>query len=162
MRMFIGVLVFLVSAIGGIIALGMLLPATRAGSAEATIAAAPAHIVAIVRDVARQPEWRSQVRTVSVLADGKWIETTADGQAITFSWLQTEGLALSLHFSARGYDGEWRAELTPVSGATRVVVHEKVRLGGAISKLISYALFDPAQFASNYLVELKNRAESAE
>lgn len=150
----------LLLAAGGAVVAGTLLPPTRSGSAEATIAAPRERILAVIRDVARQPEWRRDVGSVETREDGGFVETTARGETIAFAWVDDPEADLALRFtSSRGYHGEWTATLQEVPGATRVVVAERVRLDGAISRVLSYLLFDPSRFSRRYLADLKARAE---
>lgn len=153
----------LVLAAGGAAVAGALLPQTRTGSAEATIAAPPERIVAIIRDVARQPEWRAGIRSVETLPDGRFVETTERGETVTFTWVEDAGADLALHFaSSSGYRGEWTATLDEAPGATRIVVTERVHLDGAFTRLVSHLFFDPADFSRRYLADLEARAEGVE
>jgi hypothetical protein len=153
----------LVLAGGGAVLAGALLPQTRSGSAEAIIAAPRERIIAIIRDVARQPEWRDGVQSVETLPDGGFVETTAQGETIAFDWVEDPDADLALRFtSSRGYRGEWTATLHEAPGATRIVATEHVHLDRALARLVSHLFFDPADFSRRYLADLEARAERGE
>lgn len=161
MRMFIALVSGVALLTAGAVAAGVLLPATRAGSAEATFAATPDRILDVMRDVARQPEWRRNVRSVEMLEDGAWVETTTRGERLTFSWIPDAQADLALRFaSPSGYDGVWRAYFLPSAAGTHVRIEERVGLDGAINRIVSYIVFDPGQFSRAYLEDLETRLRS--
>ncbi|MBL0935385.1 MAG: SRPBCC family protein [Rhizobiaceae bacterium] len=144
-----------------IVALGSLLPETRTGGADQVVAAPVAAVVAIITDVERQAEWRSEVRSIE-LDGASWIETTTYGERIRFTWTDRSANRLALRFqSDRGYTGEWTAELTPAPEGTRIVVQELARISNPVGRLMARILFDPAAFSKRYLESLAKRLEGS-
>lgn len=163
MRIIVILVSILVLLVGVAAAAGALLPKMRYASTEETIAAPRTLIIGVIRDVTRQPEWRSGVNSVELLADGRFVETTARGDTITFSWADDPDADLALRFtSTSGYEGKWTARLHEEPGATRVTVTERIFVRGIFTRLISYLFFDQAEFSRRYLAELRARAETIE
>lgn len=149
----VGVLIVLV------VSAGYMLPPTRAGRAERIIGAPQSSVMAAIVDVERQVEWRSDVRQIEL--DGEaWIETTSRGERIRFAWTERSTSRLGLRFeSNRGYFGEWKAELSPEPGGTRLSVEEQATIASPIGRLIARILFDPVAFSRRYLDALAAHVE---
>jgi hypothetical protein len=145
----------------GILTLGLALPATREGRAEALIAAPPVDVARVILDVTAQPDWRSGVGRIETTATG-WREVTARGETIDFALLEAtpERIALTMR-SDRGWTGEWEAILTAEGDATRIAVVERPTVPNPLFRIIARLMFDPSAFAATYLAELKARVEGA-
>jgi hypothetical protein len=129
---------------------GWLLPATREGRAETTIAAPPDQVLAVIADVESQPEWRD-VGTVTRTQTG-WFEVTARGERIDFVSEEMSVQGIRLRFTSdAGYSGEWQARLEPVV--------ERATVPSPVGRIMARLLFDPAEFATTYLDALKTRVE---
>lgn len=138
---------------------GLFLPPTREGRAQIEIAAPPERVIAVITDVARQPEWRDGLASIEVDRDG-WVETTTRGEVIRFAWAEREPLKLALTFrSDAGYHGAWQADLQPQASGTRVTVVERATIDNPLGRLIARLMFDPQAFATRYLQALKTEAE---
>ncbi|WP_439525669.1 hypothetical protein [Roseovarius mucosus] len=141
-----------------ILLIGWLLPATREGRAETTIAAPPDLVLAVIADVETQPEWRD-LGTVTRTEMG-WFEMTSRGERIEFVADDMSADRISLRFTSdAGYSGEWQALLEPVSGGTRIAVIERVTVPSPLGRIMARLLFDPTEFATTYLAKLKARVE---
>lgn len=147
-------------AAGAAITIGaLMLPETRSGSAESVISASPEAIIAVIKDVGAQPEWRSSVAAIAEDVTG-WTETTRSGERIAFRWVHQAPNRLDLSFSSEsGYAGTWTARLTGEAGGTRMSVTETAHLPSPVTRLLAYLLFDPVSFSRKYLAELKARVE---
>lgn len=138
--------------------IGWLLPETREGRAETTIAAPPDLVLAVIADVETQPEWRD-VGTVTRTENG-WFEVTARGERIDFVSDVMSVDRIRLRFTSdAGYSGEWEALLEPVSGGTRIAVVERATVPSALGRIIARLMFDPTAFATEYLASLKAHVE---
>jgi hypothetical protein len=141
-----------------VMAIGWLLPKTREGRAETTIAATPERVLAVIADVEAQPEWRD-VGTVTRTEAG-WFEVTARGERIDFVADDMTADRISLRFSSdAGYSGEWQATLEPVAEGTRIAVVERATVPSPVGRIIAGLMFDPEEFAATYLASLKARVE---
>lgn len=158
MRILIWSLVAVVLVVALILIIGWLLPATREGRAEITIAAQPDLVAAVIADVETQPEWRD-LGTVSRTETG-WFEMTLRGERIDFVADEMSTDRISLRFTSdAGYSGEWQAFLEPVSGGTRISVIERATVPSPLGRIMARLLFDPTEFATTYLARLKARVE---
>lgn len=144
----------------GLFAVGMLLPATREGRAEAVIAAPPERVLAVIADVEAQPQWRAGLASVRRDGDG-WTETTDRGEVIRFTAPRMDAGQVVLRFdSSAGYSGTWEAVLTPEAQGTRIAVVERATIPAPLRRIIARLLFDPDAFATTYLAALKARSEA--
>lgn len=158
MRIFLLFLVATALLVGLVLLIGWLLPATREGRAETTIAAPPDQVLAVIADVEAQPEWRD-VGTVTRTQTG-WFEVTARGERIDFVADEMSADRIRLRFTSdAGYSGEWQATLEPVAGGTRIAVLERATVPSPVGRIIARLMFDPAGFATTYLANLKTRVE---
>ncbi|MCU0829334.1 MAG: hypothetical protein MUE52_18595 [Tabrizicola sp.] len=140
-----------------VLLIGWLLPATREGRAETVIAAPPDRILAVIADVKAQPDWRA-VGQVIRTADG-WQEVTPR-ETITFVTDEMTEARIRLRFaSSAGYAGAWEAVLEPVAGGTRIAVVERATVPSPLARILSRLMFDPGEFATTYLADLKARVE---
>lgn len=140
-----------------VLLIGWFMPATREGRAETVIAAPPDRILAVIADVEAQPEWRA-VGQVIRTADG-WQEVTPR-ETITFVADEMTETRIRLRFTSRaGYSGAWEAVLEPVAGGTRIAVVERATVPSPLGRILSRLMFDPGEFATTYLADLKARVE---
>lgn len=144
-----------------VFAAGFLMPQARTGRAERFIAAPRASVVETILDVERQPDWRSNVRSVEIDGD-EWVETTASGERIRFAWTERGPERLALRFSSdRGYTGSWRATLSDALGGTRLTIEERAEIPSPMGRVFARLFFDPAAFSRRYLDGLARRLERA-
>lgn len=151
-------LLFLATLAVGVLTLGLALPATREGRAEAWIAVPPDRLAELILDVAAQPVWRDLGRIE--ITPGGWTETTARGEIIAFTLTErsTDRIGLSMR-SDRGWTGEWTATLTLDGSGTRIAVTERATVPNPLFRLLGWIMFNPTAFAARYLAELKAHAE---
>lgn len=159
MKLFLMLSLSIIGLAALVLAAGMALSPMREGRAEIAIAVPPERVIAVITDVARQPEWRDGVASIEVDGDG-WVETTTRGEVISFAWSKREPLKLALTFrSDAGYHGMWQAELEPQATGTLVTVVERAAIDNPLSRLMARMFFDPQAFAARYLQALKIEAE---
>jgi hypothetical protein len=138
---------------------GLLLPATREGTAARTIDAPPELVRAIMLDVASQPTWRAGVSAIRQEKNGEWTEITKHGEEVTLRLHENTETTMKLSFeSTRGYTGAWKADISPTpSGATNLIVQEQATTLSPVGRIIAFFFFDTAEFAKTYLDELAAR-----
>jgi Polyketide cyclase / dehydrase and lipid transport len=146
-------------AVGLILLISFLLPATREGRAETVIAATSDAVLAVIADVEAQPGWRAGVASV-VRTETGWEEVTTQGERIVFLAEEMTPDRIRLSFrSDAGYSGAWEAVLTPVAEGTRIAVVERATVPSPLGRIIARLMFDPSEFAIIYLQALKARVE---
>ncbi len=151
--------VVIIALIGVIWLVGMLLPATRVGRIEGRIAAPPAAILATIRAVEDQPQWRADVAGVARMGEG-WSETTKRGQVISFTPDEMTEQRIRLRFASQaGFSGVWQADLRAEGGGTIISIEERVTTPSAFGRIMSRLFFNPEHFATTYLAELTARVE---
>ena len=144
----------------GIVSLGLALPATREGRAEALIAAPPDRLAALILDAPGQTAWRSGLGRIETTATG-WREVTDRGETIDFTLADPGPARIALAMrSDRGWSGGWVATLTAEGDMTRIAVTERATVPNPLFRLIARLMFDPEAFAARYLAELKAHAEA--
>ncbi len=141
----------------GLWLLGVSLPETREATLSRTVQAPPALVRATLVDIGSQPAWRAGVKAVEGTLDQGWTELTEAGERIQFQMLEATETRIVLSFdSARGYSGEWQAELVlAADGATALSVRERATTPSPWGRLLARLLFNPEAFASTYLDELE-------
>ena len=149
----------IIALIGVIWLIGMMLPATRMGRVEGRINAQPAAILATIRAVEDQPQWRADVAGVARTAEG-WTETTMRGQVTSFTPEELTVQRIRLRFASQaGFGGTWEANLRAEEGKTIIAIEEKVTISSPLGRIFSRLFFDPQKFATTYLAELTSRVE---
>ncbi len=136
-----------------ILAVGAVLPATRAGTVTRDLPASIEVVHSTIRDIARQPEWRAHIAAVEPGPDGTWTEITTGGERIAFRLTTVAPDLIALSFeSTRGYHGAWQADLAATeAGGTRLTVTETATTPSPLGRLLSRLFFDPEAFATAYL-----------
>lgn len=149
----------MIALIGAVWLVGMMLPATRVGRIEGRIAAPPAAILATIRAVEDQPQWRADVARVARTGAG-WFETTKRGQVITFTPEEMTEQRIRLRFASdAGFGGLWQADLRADGAGTIITIAETVTIPSPIGRIFSRIFFNPQEFATTYLAELTARVE---
>ena len=147
--------------VAAVLFIGWLLPETREGRAETTIAAPPDLVLAVIADVETQPQWRN-VGTVTRTENG-WFEVTVRGERIDFVADEMSVERIRLRFTSdAGYSGAWNAMLEPIPGRTQIAVVERATVPSPVGRIVARLMFDPTEFAAAYLAALKARVEGGD
>lgn len=139
--------------------IGMMLPATRVARIEGRMTAPPAAILATIRAVEDQPQWRADVAEVTGTAKG-WTETTHRGHVIDFTPEVMTQQRIRLRFASNaGFGGTWAADLRAERGETIIAITETVTTPSVFGRIMSRLFFNPQNFATKYLADLTARVE---
>lgn len=88
------------------------------------------------------------------------VRADATGARIDFVADEMSVERIALRFTSdAGYSGAWQAIPEPVSGGTRIAVRERATLPSDLGRIMARLLFDPTEFATTYLAQLKTRVE---
>jgi hypothetical protein len=149
-----------------IVAVGAMLPRDHVAAAEVRVAAAPADVAAMVREVERQPQWRSAVSSIEVLERGenrvRYVERSG-GDAILFDLVEETGgrvFRSAIADPELPFGGLWIVTLTPEAGVTRVRVEEHGFVTNPVYRFFSALVFGHEATMRTYLDDL-GRAVSA-
>jgi uncharacterized protein YndB with AHSA1/START domain len=143
---------------------GSRLPADHVASRRALIRRPPAEVFATVRDFARAPEWRKDVKRVEIL-DGttplRFREEGAHG-AITMELVEDVAparMVTRIADESLPFGGTWTFELTPVAGgaATSITITERGTVRPAIFRALSRYVFGHHRTLEAYLRALGAR-----
>src|SRR4029450_2612567 len=124
LRILILVLGVIVALVLLLIAIGYALPISHVATRETTVAAPPERVFSVLRDVEKFPPWRSDVKTVEVLATTpapRWRERGDND--ITFEMETVEPprkMVTRIADKTLPFGGAWTYELSPQDGGTRL------------------------------------------
>ena len=132
----------IVAAVAAVIAgVGATLPREHTASGQVTLPAAPDRVFAVISDVRRYPDWRSNVSRVEVLSDLplRWREY--DGSdAITFEVVQSAPpLAWRVRIAdpSLPFGGTWTYAIVPEGTGTRLEIIENGEVYNPVFRFLS-------------------------
>jgi hypothetical protein len=152
-----------VLALGGCYAWGFSLPATTRVERDVEFAAVPQEVHARISDIRGQKDWRSDIGKVEVSSDGKrWTEYLGDGSTLAFRLVESRPATTFViaYTSSLGFEGRWRADLTPEGNGTRGMFAEEVTIPNPFLRAISHLASPPGQHLDLYLRDLRRVAGS--
>jgi uncharacterized protein YndB with AHSA1/START domain len=159
-----GVTTVLGLALGLLARIGARLPRAHVAARAVVIRRPAAEVFAVIRDVARAPEWRKDVRKVTLLDEAggrrRFREEGGHG-AITFEVLEEQApsrLVTRIADEDLPFAGSWTYELSPAGdGATRVTVTERGEVKPALFRALSKYVFTHHRTLEQYLRALAGR-----
>ena len=148
---------------------GALLPRHHVASAEAVVAAVPAAVAALVRDVEAQPRWRSAVEAIEVIERRpggglRYVERSGQ-DAITFDFAEERRDALfrcSIADPALPFGGSWTIALAAEGGGTRVSIEERGEVRDPLYRFFARFVFGHEATMRTYLVDLEQAVQHRE
>lgn len=150
----------LVSVVAAILVGGLATPRAHVSSRTILLRAAPEAVWQLIRNVADYPDWRDDIRSVSVAADADGpLQWTEVGRQKSLSYLATVDEAPH-RFSSQitdddlGYSGDWQYVITPTDGGTRVTITETGEEGNPIVRFFSAHFVGYTRGIDAYLTEL--------
>ena len=173
MRIALIVVGAIAAAVLVVVAIGYSLPVKHQASREATFAAAPDSVFAIISDIEKFPEWRKGVERVErVSPEGgeggstsrdtvQFREEGSDG-AILYSVderVSPRRLVTRIADPSLPFGGKWTYELTATStGGTTLRITEDGEVYNPVFRFMSKYVFGHSRTIDNYLRDLKARA----
>jgi len=141
---------------------GAMLPRDHVARAEALMAAPPAAVAALVRNVEAQPRWRSAVQAIEVLErrpDGRlrYVERSR-GDSITFDFAeeaQDARFRSVIADPSLPFGGAWTIALARANGGTRVSIEERGEVRDPLYRFFSRFVFGHESTMRAYLADLK-------
>jgi len=141
-----------------IVAVGYTLPVAHVATREAQLAAPLERVYSALRDVEKFPGWRSDVKSVELLATTPAVRWRERGDNdITFEMeladpprrLVTRIVDRSLPFG-----GSWTYELSPQQGGTRLVITEHGEVYNPLFRFVSRFVFGHTATIDRFLADL--------
>jgi uncharacterized protein YndB with AHSA1/START domain len=141
---------------------GYALPKAHVASRNARLAAAPERVFAVLTDVDRYPAWRSDVRTVEVIAREplRWREHGSNG-AITFEVQESSAptrLVTRIADTSLPFGGTWTFALSAAAErGTAVTITENGEVHNPIFRFMSRFVFGHSATVERYLSDLRRQ-----
>ena len=152
-----GALAILVAVV---VAIGYALPVAHVASREAALPAAPGQVFAALQDVDRYASWRSDVKSVEVLARApqlRWKETGSNGE-ITFEIEEQDvprRLVTRIADRSLPFGGSWTYVLTPSGTGTQLTITEHGEVYNPLFRFMSRFVFGHTATIETYLRDLQ-------
>ena len=142
---------------------GYALPKAHVASRDARLAAPPERVFAVLTDVDRYPAWRSDVRTVEVIAREplRWREHGSNG-AITFEAQESRAptrLVTRITDTSLPFGGTWTFALSAAEGGTAVTITENGEVYNPIFRFMSRFVFGHSATVERYLSDLRAQVD---
>jgi hypothetical protein len=145
--------------IGIVAVIGYTLPKGHVASRDMAIPAAPERVFAVLQDVEKYPQWRSDVKSVEVLARApvlRWREHGSDG-AITFEVQEAQKptrMVGRIADPSLAFGGSWTYILQPEGNGTRLSITEDGEVYNPIFRFMSRFVFGHTATMDKYLADL--------
>jgi uncharacterized protein YndB with AHSA1/START domain len=152
----VGALCVLVAIVA---AVGYALPQQHVASQDRTIDATPERLFAVLQDVEKYPAWRSDVKSVEVLARApvlRWREHGSNG-AITFEVQESEAptrMVSRIADTSLAFGGTWTYVLQPEGNQTRLSITENGEVYNPVFRFMSRFVFGHTATMEKYLSDL--------
>lgn len=153
----VGVLAVLAAIV---VVIGYSLPQGHIVAREATFADAPPAVFAALQNVERYPAWRSDVRSVEVLARTpapRWREHGSNG-TITFEIQESQAsarLVTRIADPSLPFGGTWTYVLTPAGSGTRLSITENGQVYNPMFRFMSRFVFGHTATLERFLADLQ-------
>ena len=132
---------------GAVYAIGALLPAGHLAAAERVVAAEPSAVAALIRDIERQPQWRSGAKAIEMVEKRngtvRYVEESRHGK-IAFDFaeeLRGARFRSRIADPALPFAGTWTISVTPDGDGTRVRIEEQGEVKSPVFRFFSALVF---------------------
>ena len=154
-----GTLLFLIAVVVGV---GLLLPVSHQASRSVRISRPPAEVFALIADFERHPEWRTDVRRVTVEGTGVGAKVREESGGDTLrlrveAWEPPGRLRMRIDDPALPFGGTWTYTLRPVDGGTELTVVEDGEVYNPVFRFMSRFVLGHDATIARYLADLKQR-----
>lgn len=144
---------------------GWLLPRDHVASVEAVVAAPPARVAALVRDVEAQPGWRSSVSAIEVMERRpgglRYVERSG-GDAIAFDFVEERPdrrFRSTIADPGLPFGGAWTIALEPEGRGTRIRIEERGFVTNLAYRFFAAVVFGHERTMRGYLADLQRAVE---
>lgn len=152
------------SVVGGVALIGWLLPVEHTATRRRRFAVSPEVLWQMIVHAEAFPAWRSTVRRVERLSDGRdgWIEEGENGP-ITLVVQRAEAprlLALKIADGTLPFGGTWTYTLEPADGGTDLTITEDGEVYNPIFRFASRYMFGHDATIAAYFADLEKKLAS--
>ena len=158
---------YIVAGIAGVLGLmaliGSFLARDHVGSRTRRFSAPRETVWAVIRDFARHPEWRGDVKQVELVADvgGRSGLREHGGHGSVLYAVDVDEapskLVTRIADDTLPYGGSWTIELAAVDGGCDVTITERGFVRNPIFRFLSKTVFSPTATIENYLDALEKK-----
>ena len=144
---------------------GILLPDEKSYTEDTEIAASRETLWQVLRNVKSYPEWQDKLTGVEIEDKDHWTEIAKNVGRIEFRVVKSEKPSvLEIKYSTEGgMNGEWRGVLKSEGDhKTIITTTDKSIVTNWVTKVFMSMFFDIEEFAKDWNLKLKKRAESVE
>ena len=143
-------------------ATGYALPQSHVASAEARFPAPPDRVFHAITDVARYPEWRTDIARVDIVTTTPltWRETDTRGDAITYEVVESRPAQrhrVRIADPGLPFGGTWTYELQADGPGTRLVITEHGDVFNPLFRFMSRFVFGHTASIDAFLGALARR-----
>jgi hypothetical protein len=158
LRILILVLGVLVALILLLVAIGYALPINHVATREARLAAPPERVFSVLRDVEKFPTWRSDVKSVEVLATTpalRWRERGDNDITFEMETVEAPGkIVTRIVDKTLPFGGSWSYDLSPEGGGTKLVITENGEVYNPLFRFMSRFVFGHTATIDRFLDDL--------
>jgi hypothetical protein len=158
LRILILILGVLIALILLLVAIGYALPIGHVATRETRLAAPPERVFSVLRDVEKFPRWRSDVKSVEVLATTPALRWRERGDNdITFEMETVDAprkIVTRIADRTLPFGGSWTYELSPQDGGTRLAITENGEVYNPLFRFMSRFVFRHTATLDRYLADL--------
>lgn len=155
---------FLAGVVGIVAVIGAVLPRDHVVSMTVTVAAPPVRVWTTVAEVSAYPSWRSEVKSVEVLATSplEWRENTSMGPMtlVADEFRPPSRLVARMTDEDQPFGGEWEYDIAADSSdanKTRVTITERGWVSNPIFRFVSKFVMGHDGTIDTYLRALSRR-----
>ena len=158
LRILILVLGVLVALILLLVAIGYALPINHVATREGRLAAPPERVFSVLRDVEKFPTWRSDVKSVEVLATTpalRWRERGDNDITFEMETVEAPGkIVTRIVDKTLPFGGSWSYDLSPEGGGTKLVITENGEVYNPLFRFMSRFVFGHTATIDRFLDDL--------
>jgi ribosome-associated toxin RatA of RatAB toxin-antitoxin module len=159
MRWVVIIVVTLLALVALVALIGVLLPQGHVAASSRTFAHPVDRVFAAISDVRRYPEWRPDVRNVTVLSEQplRWREDATSG---TVEFEVAERAApkhqiVAIVSKDLPFGGRWEYDLVPDGSRTRLTITERGEVYNPIFRFMARFIFGYTKTTDDYLAALE-------
>jgi hypothetical protein len=161
-RWIINVFVGLAAIVGAAALIGMALPVGHRAQRSVIVPRPPSDVFGAITDFARHPEWRADVRRVSVdgAGTGAIVREESGSDTLTFRVEVFEPptrLVMRIVDDSLPFGGVWTYELRPTSAGTELTIIEDGEVYNPIFRFVSRFVIGHHATIDRYLSDLTMR-----
>jgi uncharacterized protein YndB with AHSA1/START domain len=163
MKIALYIVLGIVALIGLLALIGSFLPRDHEASRTQRFAQSRDVVWAVIRDFARHPEWRKDVKRVELVADvgGQSGVREHGGHGAVLYALDADEppakLVMRIADDSLPYGGSWTIELKPAGSGCEVTITERGFVKNPIFRFLSKTVFSPAATIESYLAALAKK-----